>query len=113
MGEIPASDAPWDEIARYAMTYDAYERWYGDLGTVARMVAPLQAAFDQQAEIPAAAGVDALRAWLFILIRSERFTGGIVPAGEGVFTITAPSEHPTVRKIITALHELDQLAHEK
>lgn len=113
MGEIPGSDAPWEEIARYAMTYDAYERWFGDLGTVAAMIAPLQAELDQQGEIPAAAGVDALRAWLFVLIRSERFSGGIAPAGEGVFTITAPPGNPAVRKIITALHERDQLTHDK
>jgi len=42
MGDIPASDIPWDEIARYALPHDDYDRWHCDLGIVDAIVAPLQ-----------------------------------------------------------------------
>ena len=104
MGEVPAVDAPSSDIARYAMSFNAYERWYGDLGTLSTMLEPLHAEYTATGRVPERAGVDALRAWLFVLIRAERFTGGIAPAGEGVFVMTDPPENPAVRAIISALH---------
>ena len=104
MGELPAVNAPWSEIARYAMTFNAYERWFGDLGTLSTMLEPLHAEYTATGRVPERAGVDALRAWLFVLIRGERFTGGVAPAGEGVFVMTDAPENPAVRDIIAALH---------
>jgi len=105
MDEIPESDATWNEITQFALTYNAYERWYGDLGTVAAMLSPLQSEFDSTGEIPLMAGSDALRAWLFVLIRSDRFTSGITSTGAGTFVLTDPPENPAVRKIISALRD--------
>jgi hypothetical protein len=108
MGDVPTSDAPWDAVARYAMTYDADDRWYGDHGTVVEMVAPLPNGIDEQRAVLRAPGVDDLRAWLFALIRSEHFITGIAPAVEGSFSTTSPSEDGALRAIITALHQRDE-----
>ena len=105
MGELPAVDAPWSEIAAYATQFNAYERWYGDLGTLSTMLEPLHVEYTASGQVPERAGVDALRAWLFVLIRAERFTGGVALAGKGVFVMTDPPENPAVRAIIAALHE--------
>lgn len=107
MDDLPETDATWNAIRQFALTYNAYERWYGDLSTVVAMLKPLQSEFDASGEIPPMAGSDALRAWLFVLIRSERFTSGIASVGTGAFVLTDPPENPAVRKIISALRDRD------
>lgn len=104
MGELPAVDAAWSEIANYATQFNAYERWYGDLGTLSTMLEPLHEEYTATGRVPERAGVDALRAWLFVLIRGERFTGGVARPREGVFVMTDAPENPAVRAIIAALH---------
>lgn len=110
MGETPAVDAPLADIAQYAMSFNAYQRWYGDIGTLAAMLKPLQEKCDTSGEIPSSAGADALRAWLFLLIRAARFSGGLAQADSGVLIVTDPPENPMVRKIIAALHRIEDQA---
>lgn len=101
----PQVDADATEIRRYAMTYNAYERWFADLGTIGSMLEPIHDEFMEKGEIPEGVGVDALRAWLFLLIRAEKFTGGLNPAGKGVFILTDPPENPAIRNIVAALQD--------
>ena len=105
MATLPPLDATRSEIASYAMSYNAYERWYGDLGTISQMLDPLDQEFRKTGNVPVEAGVDALRAWLFVLIRSEKFTGGLAASSSGAFTVTDPPENSAVRGIIAALNE--------
>jgi len=86
------------------MTYNAYERWFGNLGMVSEMLEPLEEDFCQTGRISEYVGVDALRAWLFVLIRSDRFSGGLAPSGDGNLTVTDPPENSMIRGIIAALH---------
>jgi len=104
MVTVPPLDAGQHEIASYAMSYDAYERWFGDLGTISRMLEPLDQEFRNTGIVPADAGIDALRAWLFVLIQSQKFTGGLAASGDGALTVTDPPENSAVRGIIVALH---------
>ena len=101
----PQVDANATEIRRYAMTFNAYERWFADLGTLSAMLEPLRDEFKERGQIPEGIGLDALRAWLFLLIRAEKFTGGLAPAGKGVFTMTDPPENPAIRRIVAALQD--------
>ena len=62
MATVPPLDATRSDIAGYAMSYNAYERWYGDLGTISRMLDALDQAFRRTGNVPVEAVVDALRA---------------------------------------------------
>ena len=104
MVTVPSPDADEREITHYAVTYNAYERWFGNLGIVSAMLEPLEQEFRQTGRVSEHVGVDALRAWLFVLIRSRRFSGGLVPSGDGSFTVTDPPGNSAIRGIITALH---------
>jgi len=99
----PPAGATAAEISRYAMSYNAYERWFADLGTIGAMLDPLQAEYLETGEVPTGTGVDALRAWLFALVRSERFTSGLTVASPGVFVMTEAPENPLIRKVVDAL----------
>lgn len=99
----PPAGATAAEISRYAMSYNAYERWFADIGTISAMLEPLQADYLKSGEVPAGTGVDALRAWLFALVRSERFTSGLTVASPGVFVMTEPPENPLIKKLVDAL----------
>ena len=99
----PPAGATAAEISRYAMSYNAYERWFADLGTIGAMLEPLQADYLKTGEVPTGTGVDALRAWLFALVRSERFTSGLTVASPGVFVMTEAPENPLIRKVVDAL----------
>lgn len=106
----PQVNASAAEISGYAMTYNAYERWFASLGTISAMLEPLQSEFEKTGQIPLETGIDALRAWLFVLIRAQKFTGGLAPAGNGNFTVTDPPENPAIRGIISALQAQAQTA---
>jgi len=103
MVTVPSPDADQREITRYAMTYNAYERWFGNLGMVSEMLEPLEQEFRQTGRVSEHVGVDALRAWLFVLIRSDRFSGGIAPSGDGNFTVTDPPRNPVIADILSLL----------
>lgn len=86
MGEVPAVAALSSDIARYGLRFNAYERWYGDLGTLSTMLEPLHAEYTATGRVPERGGVDALRGWHFVVIRGEPFTG-VGPSACGLVTI--------------------------
>ena len=110
MVTVPKLDADQREITRYATTYNAYERWFGNLGMVSEMLEPLEQDFRQTGRVSEHVGVDALRAWLFVLIRSDRFNGSLAPAGDENGTVTDLPENPQVRQIVEALNERELAA---
>jgi hypothetical protein len=102
VGEVPGTDAPWGQISSYAKTYDAYERWVGDLGQLSEMLRPIHEDFQISGEIAPNLGEDLLRAWLFVLVRQARFVG--VMNDEGV--VVDDFKDPAITAILGRLREL-------
>ena len=99
----PAPSADFSEVNEYALSYNAYERWFDDLGTLNTMLEPLQAAFESDGRIPAGTGTDALRAWLFGLMRSARFNSSLEENSAGEFVEVEPHQDPVVQAILSVL----------
>lgn len=99
----PPAGATAAEISRYAMSYNAYEMWFANLGTIGSMLDPIQAQYAETGDISVDVGIDALRAWLFALVRSERFTSGLTVASPGVFVMTEAPRNPVVEKILEVI----------
>ena len=99
----PAPGADFSEVNEYALSYNAYERWFDDLGTLSSMLEPLQVAFESDGRIPAGTGTDALRAWLFGLIRSARFNSSLELNSAGEFVEVEPHQDPVVQAILSVL----------
>ena len=107
MGEVPSPDAPWNQIAEYAITYDAYERWISDLGSLSDLLRPFHDEFEKTGDLPPNLGEDLLRSWLFVLVRQSRFVG--VVNGDGVVVDDYLSS--AIGLILMRLKELDQSTH--
>ena len=104
MGEVPSPDAPWNQIAEYAMTYDAYERWISDLGSLSDLLRPIHDEFEKTGGVPPNLGVDLLRAWLFVLVRQSRFVGFVNENG----VVVDDYQSSAIGLILQRLNELDQ-----
>jgi len=107
MGEVPDPDAPWKQIAEYAMTYDAYERWIGDLGSLSDLLSPVHDEFERTGNLPSNLGEDLLRAWLFVLICQSRFVGVV----DGKGAVVDDFRSSAIGMILLRLKELDQSTH--
>ena len=99
----PAPSADFSEVNEYALSYNAYERWFDDLGTLSSKLEPLQVAFESDGRIPAGTRTDALRAWLFGLIRSARFSGSLELNSAGEFVEVEPHQDPAMQAILSVL----------
>ena len=106
MGDVPSPDAPWNQIAAYGMTYNAYERWIADLGSLSDLLRPIHDEFERTGVLPSNLGEDLLRAWLFVLIRQSRFVGVINDSG----VVVDDYRSPAIQRILRRLNELNQVA---
>lgn len=104
MGKVPGPGAPWEQVAAYAMTFNAYERWVGSLGQLSEMLRPFHDEYEATGVIAPDLGEDLLRAWLFVLVRQSRFVG--VVNHDGV--IVDDYRSPAIGAILTRLMELAQ-----
>ena len=101
MENIPGEDASRKEITRFALSFNAYERWFGDLSSLSEMLRPIHDVYQAEGKIPEAVGVDALRAWLFTLVRSAKFTGQL---GANL-VVKDDYYHPAIPDILRVLRE--------
>ena len=102
MGDVPDPDAPWMRIAAYAMTYDAYERWVGNLSLLSEVLRPIHVEYERTGQLPPDLGEDLLRAWLFTLVRQSRFIG-VMKGGD---VVVDDYRSPAIELILTRLREL-------
>lgn len=104
MGEIPARGAPWEQVAAYAVTYNAYQRWVGSLGQLSEMLRPFNDEYEATGVISPDLGEDLLRAWLFVLVRQSRSVGAVNVDG----VVVDDYRSPAIGAILVRLVELAQ-----
>jgi hypothetical protein len=95
---LPAPDARFDELVRFASKYNAYERWVQTPERLEALLAPISREWEATGRIPSDLGVDALRALLFYEYRADYFAGGS-DAGE-----------TRMRQVVEALRRLENAA---
>lgn len=77
-----ASDAPLDEVLRFAVTYNGYARLARDVGRLHDVVEPVLESLRERGAVPEWAGLDLLRGALFFLQRQTHHWGDVPPEEE-------------------------------
>lgn len=89
---LPNVEAPSEAILECAMTYNGYERWGEDPEYLQLLLSPVTREWDAAGVIPSWAGLDTLRALLFLEFRTDYFSGG---SEEGI---------RRMREVVAAIH---------
>lgn len=71
---VPASNATFSELIRFAGTYNGYARFCSNPNEYESLFSMVERRYFDTKNISDSLGVDYLRAWLFLLYRRDYFT---------------------------------------
>ena len=77
MDPIPSDDCEFDEILRFAIAYNGYERIAGSPEALFRLYEPIRKEWEESGRLPDWAGLDLLRGLLFLMAREDHMAGPI------------------------------------
>ena len=77
MDPIPAEGCDFDDILRFAITYNGYERIAGSPEALFGLYEPIKREWEESGRLPGWLGMDLLRGLLFLMAREDHMSGPI------------------------------------
>ena len=77
MDPIPSTGCNFDEILKFAITYNGYDRIAGSPEALLDLYEPIRKEWKESGRLPDWAGLDLLRGLLFLMAREDHMAGPI------------------------------------
>ena len=82
LDRIPPSDCSFEDIIKFAATYDGYSQIAQEPENLVALYEPIRTEWRRSGSLPSWMGVDLLRGLLFFMYREDRWTGGFPYSSE-------------------------------